>query len=138
MPLTSIPTTSRRKISPREEFRQRENQRILESHALSVRFPGLKSLKAHLTYHPPGGVGQSAEIKYSVNLEHAKSVFRFDCLNQECVGGGFDLSELLAQAVAKRSKVLGGEMQCQGWRDKKSVETVYCHGILRYKLNLGH
>ena len=40
------------------------------------------------------------------DLEHAKSVFRFDCLNQECVGGGFDLSDLLAQAVAKRSKVL--------------------------------
>ncbi len=136
MPLTALPIMPRHKISARNEFRQQESQRIMESGSLSVRFPKLKSLKAELTYHPPTGFGQSAQIKYAVNLEHAKSIFRFDCLNKECIGGGFDLSELLAQAVAKRSKTLTGELHCQGWRDKDSVKTVYCRNILRYKLNL--
>src|SRR6266478_3228763 len=118
MPLNALPIIPQRKLGPRKEFRQRENQRIMESGSLSVRFPKLKSLKADVTFHPPGGVGQSAHIKYAVNLEHAKSVFRFDCPNNECVGGGFDLSDLLAGAVDKRSKTLTGEMTCEGWRDK--------------------
>src|SRR5205823_2092108 len=138
MPLTSIPSAPRRKLSAREEFRQQESQRIMESGSLSTRFPKLKSLKADLTYHPPGGVGQSAQLKYAVNLDHAKSVFRFDCLNKECIGGGFDLSDLLAGAVGERRKILTGKMHCQGWRDKDSVKTNHCRNILRYKLSLGH
>jgi hypothetical protein len=138
MPLTALPIMPRHKKSAREEFRQQESQRISESGSLSARFPKLKSLKAELTYHPPGGVGQSAQIKYAVNLDHAKAVFRFDCLNKECVGGGFDLSDLLAGAVAERRKALNGEMHCQGWRDKDSVNTNQCRNILRYKLNLAH
>ena len=136
MPTTVLPTTPGRKLSARNEFRHRENLRIMESGSLSLRFPKLKSLKAEVTYHVAGSLGQSAQIKYDVNLEHAKSVFRFDCRNNECVGGGFDLSELLAGAVAKRSKILTGEMNCPGWRDKDNVNKLRCRNILRYKLSL--
>src|SRR3954471_10839468 len=98
MPTTVLLTMPRRKLSARNEFRHRENLRIMESGSLSVRFPNLKSLKAEVTYHTVGSLGRSAQVKYDVNLEHAKSVFRFDCPNNECVGGGFDLSDLLAGA----------------------------------------
>jgi hypothetical protein len=80
---------------------------------------------------------RSSEIKYVVNLAHAKSVFRFDCLNGECVGGDFDLSEELANAVRARRPVATGEMCCQGWSSKSTINTVRCHNILRYKLSLG-
>jgi len=126
----------RRKLSARNEFRHRENLRIMESGSLSVRFPNLKSLKAEVTYHTVGSLGRSAQVKYDVNLEHAKSVFRFDCPNNECVGGGFDLSDLLAGAVSKRSKSLVGEMNCPGWRDKNNVDKLHCRNLLRYKLSL--
>ena len=128
----------RHKLGPRAIFRQQESQRIMDSGSLAARFPKLKSLKADLTYHPPDGVARSAQIKYAVNLDHAKSVFRFDCLNKECICGDFDLSELLAQAVAKRHTTLIGEMRCQGWRNKDSIETVCCGNILRYKLSLAY
>jgi len=48
-----------------------------------------------LTYFNADGIGQNNEIKYTVNLANAKSVFRFDCPNGECVGGDFDLSQAL-------------------------------------------
>ena len=138
MPTNALPIMPRRKLSARNEFRQRENQRIMESGSLAARFPELKSLSAELSYYTPSGLGRSSQIKYDVNLEHAKAVFRFDCLNNECIGGGFDLSELLAGAVAKRSKNLTGEMRCEGWRDKNSVNTCQCRNLLRYKLRLAH
>jgi hypothetical protein len=129
---------ARHKIGPRAEFRKQESQRILESGSISAAFPKLKSLKVDLTFHPPNGVARSSQIKYVVNLEHAKSLFRFDCLNMECVRGDFDLSETLAEAIAAHRTTAIGEMRCHGWRNKDSIETIYCRNILRYKLSLGY
>ena len=126
------------RIGARAEYRQLEGQRIKDSASLAAKFRQLKSLTVDLAYYNTEGLTKSSEIKYKVNLDNAKSVFRFDCLNKECVGGGFDLSELLAGAVAERRKALNGEMHCLGWRDKDSVKTLHCHNILRYKLNLAH
>ena len=87
-------------------------------------------------YFSPEGVTQNRQIKYTVNPEHAKSVFRLDCINSECVGGDFDLSEALAQAVAARQATVTGEMCCQGWLSKTTIDRTHCHNILRYKLSL--
>lgn len=84
------------------------------------------------------GVTRNHQIKYTVNPEHAKSVFRLDCANQECVAGDFDLSEALAQAVAARRATVSGEMCCEGWLNKATIDSIHCHSILRYKLSLAY
>src|SRR6266498_1058435 len=96
------------KPSPRRDYRQQESQRTNESVSLAEKFPQLKSLTVELAYYRPESVSQNSELKYTVNPSHAKSVFRFDCPNGECVGGDFDLSEVLAQAVAGRQTLLTG------------------------------
>ncbi|HKI70648.1 MAG TPA: hypothetical protein VKA67_13760, partial [Verrucomicrobiae bacterium] len=102
-----------RKPGPREEYRLQEIQRVKDSSSLAEKFPRLKSLKAELAFYNSAGVTRNSEIKYKANLDHAKSVFRFDCHNHECVGGDFDLSDLLAKAIAARRTKLSGEMRCQ-------------------------
>ena len=103
--------------------------------------------KARHEYHidetfEAGLVLTGTEIKAvranKVNLANAKSVFRFDCLNNECVRGDFDLSEDLANAIAAHRTSAVGEMCCQGWRSKTTIGTVQCHNILRYTLSLGY
>jgi len=122
----------------RAVYRQQEGQRIQESITLADKFQKLKSLTVTLTYFGPGGISKSSEIKYTVNLSNAKSVFRFNCQNNECIRGDFDLSEELAKAVAARRKLLTGELCCRGWRDKTTIDTLPCNNILRYKLNLAY
>jgi hypothetical protein len=124
------------KTGARAIYRQQEGQRIQESITLADKFKKLKSLKVTLAFFGPEGLSKSSEIKYAVNLSNAKSVFRFNCQNNECIRGDFDLSEELAKAVAAKRKLITGEMCCQGWRDKTSIDTLPCHNILRYKLNL--
>lgn len=126
------------KFTPRADYRRQESQRTQESASLSEKFRELKSLTVELEYFSPEGVARNRQIKYTVNPDHAKSVFRFDCLNDECIRGDFDLSEALAQAVAARRTTATGEMCCQGWLSKTTIDRIHCHNILRYQLRLGY
>ena len=124
------------KFTTRADYRQQESERTKESVTLSEKFRELKSLTVELAYFGSDGVTRNSQIKYTVNPDHAKSVFRFDCLNDECIRGDFDLSEALARAVAARRTTATGEMCCQGWLSKTTIDRIHCHNILRYKLSL--
>ena len=87
-----------RKSNPRMEHRLRQSQRIQESASLAEKFPRLKGLTVNLAYFDSQGVNKNNELKYKVNLNHAKSLFCFVCQSGECIGGDFDLSEALAKA----------------------------------------
>lgn len=126
------------RTGPRAEYRQQSELRIKASASLAEKFKQLKSLTVDLAFYNPEGVTRTSQIKYSVNIENAKSAFSFSCPNNECVRGDFDLSEHLAKAIAARKKSVSGEMCCEGWRSKTSIDTVRCANILRYKLTLGY
>ena len=126
------------KFDPRGDYRRQENQRIEASVSLSEKFRELKSLTAELAYFNPDGVRRNGEMKCTFDPDKNKSVVRFDCCNHECVGGDFDLSEVLAQAIAQRRSVVTGEMCCQGWLSKTTIDEVRCHHVLRYKLKLAY
>ena len=89
-----------------------------------------------LAYFNGDGASRSSQIKYKVNLENARSVFRFNCPNNECVRGDFDLSDGTRRSGTGRCKLVKGELTCQGWRNRNTMDTVHCQNILRYKLTL--
>jgi hypothetical protein len=124
------------KFTPRADYRQEEALRTAASVSLSEKFRELKSLTVEFGYFSPEGVTRNSQIKYTVNPQHARSVFRLDCFNTECIRGDFDLSEVLAQAVAARQSVVTGELRCQGWLSKTTIDRIRCDNILRYKLSL--
>jgi hypothetical protein len=126
------------RIGARAEYLQEEKERIKASTSLAEKFSTLKSLSAILTYFAPNGATQHSEIKCTFNLGYAKSLFLFDCPNKECIGGNFDLSSELAQAVREQRETADGEIRCQGWQSKTTVGRVYCDHLLRYKLSLGY
>ena len=124
------------RFTPRADYRQQENQRTQASATLSEKFPELKSLTVDFGYLNAERISRNSRIKYTVNPVHAKSVFRLDCPNSECVGGDFDLSEALAKAVAARQATVMGELCCQGWLSKTMIDQTHCHNIIRYTLSL--
>ncbi|HEV2392302.1 MAG TPA: hypothetical protein VG146_08060 [Verrucomicrobiae bacterium] len=124
------------RIGARAEYLQEEKERIRASASLAEKFPELKSLSVTLGYFAPGGSLQHSEIKCTFNLPHAKSLFRFDCPNPECVGGNFDLTSELLDAVAGRQETASGEARCPGWQSKTTIGDIHCGHVLRYKLSL--
>jgi hypothetical protein len=126
----------KRQPGPREQFRDEEAQRVSDSPTLAVKFPQLKSLAAELQFSDSGKETFNSRIKYTLNPEASKSVFRFRCPNSECIRGDFDLSDALADAIAERRTQVTGEMNCPGWLSKTTIDTVHCRTVLRYRLTL--
>jgi len=123
---------------PRFDYREQESQRVKESPCLANKFPQLKSLALDMGFYNCKGVSKNSQIKYEPNLEKAKSVFRIDCPNNGCIGGDFDLSDDLAKAVKEHRTTVTAEKCCQGWQSKTTIDTVRCHNILKYTLNIAY
>ena len=121
---------------PRFDYREQESQRVKDSPTLSDKFTNLKFLTVDLGYFNSKGTTKNSQIKFTPNLQNAKSVLRIDCPNNGCIRGDFDLTDELATAVAEHQESVTGEMCCQGWQSKTTIDTVPCHNILRYKLSL--
>lgn len=123
---------------PREVYRGEESQRVDAAPTLAVKFPKLKGLTADLHYSDSGKATVNSRIKYKMNVEVSKSVFRFSCPNSECIRGDFDLSDELADAISERRTSVAGEKSCPGWLSKTTIDTIHCRTILRYKLTLAY
>lgn len=126
------------RFGARAEHREQERQRVKNSATLADTFQKLKSLKVEFEHCDPAGMTKTNPIKYEVNVQNAKSVFRFECANPECVGGDFDLSDPLAVAVAAHNPMVEGEAVCAGWRSRTTINTVRCGNVFRYTLRLGY
>jgi hypothetical protein len=127
-----------RKLSPRDEYLLQQKQRVNDSASLLERFANLKALTVEIAYFDSEDRIQRGEMKYTVNVAHAKSVFRVSCPNRECVEGDFDLSADLTDAITGRHPAVSGELICQGWRNRATIGRLPCHSILRYTLNLDY
>jgi|ERR1043165_4648635 hypothetical protein len=126
------------RTSPRNEHLQREKIRVEASPSLAEKYPELKSLTVELGYYDSAGRSRNSQIKLTVNLQYERSVFQFGCHNPECVEGNFDLSSVLAQAVAGRETYVDGEIRCGGWRNRAGIGVNPCGNLLRYELMLGY
>jgi hypothetical protein len=124
--------------NPRAEHRLAQRQRVDEAAKLAEKYPELKTLKAALEFVDREGMTKTTEMKYSANLEHAKSVVVFVCPSSGCCGGDFDLTAKLAEAVSKRRTKVVGEMHCLGSHKTASGQVAPCRSLLRYTLNLAY
>src|SRR2546427_13220095 len=115
-----------RRTNPRAEYRLRQSQRVQESVSLAEKFPRLKGLTVNLAYFDSEGVNKNSEMKYKVNVNHAKSMFCFVCQSGESVGGDFDLRAGLAKGGNRTCQFPGGELGGQGMRKKANLETGPC------------
>jgi hypothetical protein len=128
-----------RKPNPRTEYRLRRMEQVNNSPTLAEKFAALKTLQVTVDYFDSSGVTRTGGMKYKVNLAHGKSLLNFNCVHPDCIGGDYDLSDQLAQAVAAKRKVVEGELRCQGTRrNKERKQEKPCESVMRYKLALGY
>jgi hypothetical protein len=126
------------KRNPKQEYRLKQRERVEASPFMADRFPHLKALKVMLEYYDATGLTKNGEMKCTINLKHARSVLWYACSAVECLGGDFDLTDVLEEVVAGRRKVATGELQCQGTQKRGNGERMPCQARLHYKLTLNY
>jgi len=126
------------KQGPRAEYREQQVRRVTTSPSLAEKYQNLKSLTVNVGYFDRAGITKYRQLTYAVNLSHAKSVFRLDCVSDECVEGDFELTNELAAAATKHVKTVVGELCCNGWQNKALIKKTKCNHVLRYQLKLGY
>jgi hypothetical protein len=122
--------------NPRQEYRLKQREQIEASPLMTKEFPQLKTLKVMLEYFDAAGRTKNGEMKCKFNVTHARAALWFACPGVECLGGDFDLSEVLARAVAARKQLVTGQLVCAGTRKRGDRERVPCQTLLRYTFHL--
>lgn len=76
----------------------------------------------------------SKEIDTTISPED-KVYFQTDCLNNDCTGHGFTLTDLIREAM-KSHEVIEGELQCDGKEDWKYLNNTGCScmGNCKYRI----
>lgn len=109
---------------------ERENIRK-EAGLVSERFPGVSSIAFHLTYYHrrTGPVLMKRTLNFFSNT-HA--LFRMDCLQEGCSGGGFDLTGVVKGMVKERKNSGKGQLRCNG----KGAPQGHSHASIAYEVSI--
>lgn len=114
-------------------LKMREQQEIVRKQAglVSERFPGVSTIAFHLTYYHrrTGPVLMKRTLNFFSNT-HA--LFRMDCLQDGCSGGGFDLTGVVKSMVKDRKSSGKGQLRCNG----KGAANGQSHASIAYEVNI--
>jgi len=88
---------------------ERKQQRD-EAGLVSSRFPNVATIVISMTYRQ---IGVLEPMLRTINFfPGSYAVFMVNCLNEGCVGGGFDFREVIADKVNNLKKAAKGELCC--------------------------
>jgi len=97
-----------RKNAARAERKQQQ----VDAGLMKAIFPGVSSIVISMTYNQRG-LGQP--MPRTINFfPNSYAFFRVECLNKECVEGGFDFTRIINGMVGNRKTISKGELGCQG------------------------
>ncbi len=86
------------------------NQRRLDAGLLSKHFPNVASIVISVMYKQQGIANP---IQRVINFfPSSYALFELDCLSDDCVDGGFDMSRIITSMIRNHSKLSKGELGC--------------------------
>jgi hypothetical protein len=98
---------SRKNAARTERLQQR-----VDAGFVAELFPGVANIGVSLTYNK---IGLNKSLLRTVNFfPESYAFFRVDCVNKDCVEGGFDLTQVITAMVGKRKQAAQGKLTCKG------------------------
>ena len=97
-------------FSRNNQARIEKNQQKLDAGFVSTHFPGVESIEISMMYKQKGVANPIHRVMNFSPGSYA--FFRVDCLSNDCVDGGFDLTRVITKMVRNHSKAVKGELGC--------------------------
>jgi chorismate synthase len=89
--------------------RLEKKQERIDSGVTSKHFPGVASIVVNMNYNQRGGKTINRILNF---YPSSYAFFRVDCLSDDCVDGGFDLTQIISAMIRNHSEVSKGELAC--------------------------
>jgi hypothetical protein len=87
-------------------------QRKVDAGFVATHYPEVASIVISMTYNQRGIAKSLPRV---VNFfPGSYALFRVDCLNKECMDGGFDLTHVITGMIRGRRVAAKGDLSCEG------------------------
>ena len=103
-------------------------QRKLDAGLVDAQFPEVRGIVINMIYNQKGIQKSLPRVVNFFPSSHA--LFRIDCLNKECVDGGFDLTQIITGMIRNRKEAAKGDLSCEG--DSPSAD----HSNITYEVSI--
>ena len=98
--------------SRKNAARMERKQQKVDAGFVDAQFPEIKGIVVSMSYTQRGIQKSLSRI---VNFfPDSPALFRVDCLNKECVDGGFDLTRVITGMIKNRKETAKGDLSCEG------------------------
>jgi len=116
--------------SKKTAARLARQQQNLDAGFMVAQFPEVASIVINMTYNQRGILKSLPRV---VNFfPGSYALFRVDCLNKECVDGGFDLSQLITGMIRNHKEAAKGDLICEGNSTSASHSTIAYEVAIQY------
>ena len=115
-----------RKNAARIEKRQRK----IDAGFMGTQFPEVKGIVISMIYNQRG-IQKSLPRVVNFSAE-SYALFRVDCLNKECVDGGFDLTPIITGMIRNRREAAAGNLSCEGDGPSADHSTIAYEVAIQY------
>jgi hypothetical protein len=105
-------------------------QQEAEAGIVSAHFPEVASVVVSMTYKQ---MGVLEPFQRTVNFfPSSYAIFMVNCLNEGCVGGGFDFSRIVTTMVRDLKSASRGKLRCKGCGPNADFSNVVYEIAIRY------
>jgi len=104
---------------------------LLAAGLVSERFPGVSSIVLHMIYYQRAT--EPILMKRTLNFMPTDyACFRMDCMREECINGGFELTPVVAGVIKNHKKSAKGKIVCRG----KNGTLRHNHASIGYEVSV--
>jgi len=93
------------------EKKQEMMQQRRESGSVAAHFPEVANIVMHMTYNQRGAKSILRTFNFTPG---SYAFFVVNCLRQDCVDGGFDLTQVITTMIRNRKVDAKGTINCEG------------------------
>jgi hypothetical protein len=117
------------KNAARMEKRQEMMQQRREAGSVATHFPGVAEIVMNMTYNQRGAKSILRTFHFTPDSD---AFFIVNCLRQDCVDGGFDLTQVITAMIVNRRAEVKGELSCKGADSSTSHSDIAYEVAIQY------
>lgn len=106
-------------------------QNKLATGLLSERFPQISSVVIQMTYYQRG-INPILMLRTVNIFPNNSAYFNMECAIKDCIGGGFDLTSVIADMIKGRKKSGKGKFVCSGKIEEQFID----HASIDYEVTI--